>query len=203
MAPENQQPTAGDEQKKDSWEWKEIAKLAVVSFLIVVPFRLYIAQPFIVEGASMYPTFKNGHYLIVDELTYHFKSPARGSVLVFKYPKDPSKSFIKRVIGLPGETVSIKDGKVTVTSDAHPEGLALDEPYIELAKADNLSYTLAEGEYFVMGDNRAQSADSRLWGPVPEEDIIGRPLIRIVPFSVLPGNHPNYAPNAPPVENNP
>jgi signal peptidase I len=191
-----------DSVKENSWDWKELAKLALISFLVVVPFRLYIAQPFIVEGASMYPTFKNGHYLIVDELTYHFKSPARGSVLVFKYPKDPSKSFIKRVIGLPGETVTIKNGVVTVTSNEHPQGLTLDEPYIELARPDNLSYTLAEGEYFVMGDNRAQSADSRLWGPVPEEDIIGRPIIRVLPFSLLPGNHADYGEDSGPVQNN-
>lgn len=181
-APKNDAPN------ENSWDWKELAKLAVISLIIVIPFRLYVAQPFVVEGASMYPTFKNGHYLIVDEVTYHFKNPARGSVLVFKYPKDPSKSFIKRVIGLPGETVTIKNGTVTITSNEYPKGLTLDEPYIELSKADNLSYTLAEGEYFVMGDNRAQSADSRLWGPVPEEDIIGRPLIRVVPFGFFPGD---------------
>lgn len=176
-------------QKKESWDWKEIVKLALISLLIVVPFRLYIAQPFVVEGASMYPTFKNGNYLIVDEVTYHFKAPVRGSVLVFKYPKDPSKSFIKRVIGLPGEIITIKEGKVTIVNNENPKGITLDEPYIQLTKDDNLSFTLAEGEYFVMGDNRAQSADSRLWGPVPEDDIIGRPLFRVVPFGFFPGEH--------------
>jgi signal peptidase I len=178
--------------KSDSWNWKEILKLAVISLAIVVPFRLYVAQPFVVEGASMYPTFKNGNYLIVDELTYHFKTPARGSVLVFKYPKDTSKSFIKRVIGLPGEIVSLKNGQVTITSSEYPQGLVLDEPYIEMPKSDDLTYTLGEDEYFVMGDNRLQSADSRLWGPVPAKDIIGRPILRVVPFSLLPGNHSAY-----------
>jgi signal peptidase I len=198
MEQESKAPTT----RTDSWDWKELVKLAALAFLIVIPFRLYIAQPFVVEGASMYPTFKNGNYLIVDELSYHFKAPARGSVLVFKYPKDTSKSFIKRVIGLPGEIVSIKDGKVTITSSAHPEGLTLEEPYIELPKSDNLSYTLGESEYFVMGDNRAQSADSRLWGPVPAADIIGRPLIRVVPFGLLPGNHTSYDASSGPVKNN-
>ena len=183
-------PPPTPEVKKDSWNWRELVKLAIIAIIIVVPFRLYIAQPFIVEGASMYPTFKNGHYLIVDEVTYRFKSPERGSVLVFKYPKDTTKSFIKRVIGLPGEIVSIKDGKVTIISSEHPQGLTLEEPYIELPKSDNLTYTLGAGEYFVMGDNRAQSADSRIWGPVPSEDIIGRPIIRVMPFGFLPGNHP-------------
>src|SRR3989344_4312516 len=87
--------------------WSELAKLVIISLVIVIPFRLYIAKPFIVNGASMDPTFETGDYLIVDELTYQFRTPERGSVLIFKYPKDPSKSFIKRVIGLPGETVRI------------------------------------------------------------------------------------------------
>ncbi len=188
-----------DEHSKDqvkaanSWDWKELVRLVLISLVIVIPFRLYIAQPFVVEGASMYPTFDNGNYLIVDELSYHLEHPARGSVLVFRYPKDESKSFIKRVIGLPGELVSVKAGKVTITSNEHPEGLVLDEPYIKLTKeGDNLSYKLGSGEYFVMGDNRAQSADSRLWGPVPEKDIIGRPIVRAWPFGIFPGAHLSY-----------
>ncbi len=180
---------------KSFWDWKELLKLAVLSIVIVVPFRLWIAQPFVVEGASMYPTFKDGDYLIVDELSYRFETPERGSVLVFKYPKDPSKSFIKRIIGLPGEIVSIKEGRVTITSSQYPEGLVLDEPYVEWTKADTLSYTLGQGEYFVMGDNRAQSADSRLWGPVPTSDIVGRPFLRALPFGFFPGNHPTYQSN--------
>jgi signal peptidase I len=174
---------------KSFWDAKELLKLAAIAFLIVVPFRVFIAQPFIVDGASMYPTFKNGNYLIVDELTYRFKAPERGSVLIFRYPKDPSKTFIKRVIGLPGEIVSIKGGVVTVTSSRYPKGLTLDESFITMPKSDNLSYTLGQDEYFVMGDNRAQSADSRLWGPVPKGDIIGRPVLRVVPFSILPGDY--------------
>ena len=95
---------------------KELVKLILLSLLIVVPFRLYIAQPFIVDGPSMYPTFKDHAYLIIDELTYQFHPPERGSVLVFKYPKDPSKYFIKRIIGLPNETVKIEDGQVTIVN---------------------------------------------------------------------------------------
>ena len=167
--------------------WKELAKLVILSLIIVVPFRLYIAQPFIVDGASMDPTFEDGQYLIVDELSYHFREPVRGEVLIFKYPKDPSKYFIKRIIGLPNETVSIKEGVVSVTSTGNPDGLTLDEPYVQLTKSDTLNYTLGESEYFVMGDNRLQSADSRLWGPVPENNIIGRPFLRFIPPSLLPG----------------
>src|SRR3989344_8044498 len=90
-----------EQDKSSSNFWRELIKLVLLSLFIVVPFRLYIAQPFIVDGASMDPTFKTGEYLIVDELTYHFRGPERGSILIFKYPGDPRKSFIKRVIGLP------------------------------------------------------------------------------------------------------
>lgn len=175
-------------EKKSSSASREFLKLVLISILIVIPFRLYIAQPFIVDGASMDPTFKTGEYLIVDELTYHFSAPARGSVLIFKYPKDPSKYFIKRVIGLPGETVSIKQGVVTIINNEHPDGFLLDEPYVEFDRADNLTTTLGEGEYFVLGDNRSGSADSRVWGAVPEKNIIGRPIIRFLPPTLLPGN---------------
>lgn len=168
--------------------WKELGKLAFIALVVVIPFRLFIAQPFVVEGASMDPTFGDGQYLIVDELTYHFKGPERGSVLIFKYPKDPSKYFIKRVIGLPEETIKIVDGEVTVINSQNQEGFSLDEPYVELVKKDSGTYTLGEGEYFVMGDNRRGSADSRLWGAVPEENIIGRPIIRLWPFSIWPGH---------------
>jgi signal peptidase I len=171
---------------------RELIKLVFISLLVVVPFRLYIAQPFIVDGASMTPTFDTGDYLIVDELTYHFSTPERGSVLVFKYPKDPKKSFIKRVIGLPRETVSISNGKVTIINSEHPEGIVLNEPYVKLTKNDTLSYTLNEGEYFVMGDNRLGSADSRIWGPVPENNIIGRPILRVYPPTFLPGDGSDY-----------
>lgn len=173
--------------KEETSFWKEFVKLLVIAVLIVIPFRLFIAQPFIVEGASMDPTFENGQYLIVDEFTYHFNTPERGTVLVFKYPKDPKKYFIKRVIGLPGEEVRIKDGKVTIVNENNPEGILLDEPYIKFTREDSGTYNLGEEEYFVMGDNRAGSADSRLWGALPEKNIIGRPIFRLWPLSIWPG----------------
>ena len=169
--------------------WKELIKLVFLSLLIVVPFRFYVAQPFVVDGASMDPTFETGDYLIVDEISYRFKTPERGSVLIFKYPKDPRKSFIKRVIGLPGETVLISDGQVTIINAEHPNGFVLDEPYVELEKLDSSTHTLKADEYFVMGDNRASSADSRLWGPVPKDNIVGRPIIRFFPPALFPGDH--------------
>lgn len=176
-----------EEHPRSSNFWLEFGKLVFISLVVVIPFRLYVAQPFIVEGSSMDPTFENGEYLIVDELTYHWKNPERGSVLIFRYPRDPSKYFIKRVIGLPGETLEIEKGVVTIKNGANPLGLTLEEPYVKYPKSDNLSVTLKENEFFVMGDNRLGSADSRLWGPVPREDVIGRPIIRFVPPALFPG----------------
>ncbi|KND48837.1 MAG: signal peptidase I [Parcubacteria bacterium C7867-005] len=167
--------------------WFELGKLLLIAVFVVIPFRMFVAQPFIVDGASMDPTFYTGQYLIVDELSYKFTTPLRGSVMIFKYPKNPSKYFIKRVIGLPLETVSIKNGEVTITSPKDKEGFVLDEPYIQFEKSDNMSYTLGAGEYFVMGDNRLGSADSRIWGPVPEANIIGRPIVRFWPPTLWPG----------------
>jgi len=187
-------PKAPQDKNSKSF-WKELGKLLFLALIIVIPFRLYIAQPFIVDGASMDPTFRNGQYLIVDEVTYRFKTPERGSVLIFKYPEDPKKYFIKRVIGLPGEIISLKEGAVTIVNNDYPEGLTLYEPYVKFKKEDSLNYTLGEGEYFVMGDNRLGSSDSRVWGAVPEANIIGRPIIRFFPPALFPGeNTPEETP---------
>jgi signal peptidase I len=169
----------------------EIIRFSVIALLIVVPIRMFIAQPFIVSGASMAETFHTGEYLIVDQLTYHFENPSRGDVVIFRYPRDPSKYFIKRVIGTPGDTVVIEDSTVTIINEANPEGIVLDEPYIRSMRSNGrMEETLGEREYFVMGDNRDESSDSRMWGVLQEERIIGRAFLRLFPFStvgVLPG----------------
>lgn len=188
------------EEKKDFW--KETVKLLIIAIVVVIPFRLYVAQPFIVDGSSMDPTFATGQYLIVDELTYHFNTPERGSVIIFKYPKDTSKFFIKRVIGLPGETVVLKSGVVTIINSAHPSGFTLNEPYIKFTKNDNATYTLGADEYFVMGDNRFGSADSRYWGPMPTKDIIGRPILRVWPLSIWPGDKTSLSKSSENVQSN-
>jgi signal peptidase I len=169
----------------------ELLKFAALALLIVIPVRLFVAQPFIVSGESMVPTFQNGQYLIVDELTYHFESPARGEVIVFRYPKDPSQFFIKRIIGLPGETVHIADSGISVTK---PDGTTeqLDESYVvNLGNGGSRDYTVPSGDYFVMGDNRPESSDSRSWGFLPRGNIVGRAFLRLLPFSnfgIFPGS---------------
>src|SRR3990167_5681468 len=149
----------------------ELLKFALFAVIIVVPVRLFVAQPFIVSGASMDPTFDNGQYLIVDELTYRFDEPNRGDVIIFKFPKDPSQYFIKRVIGLPNETLRITSEAVTV-STADGSSLTLEEDYVvNEGNGGNVVVTLKDNEYFVMGDNRPESSDSRLWGVLPRENI--------------------------------
>lgn len=161
---------------------KDLFTLAFLIVIVVIPIRLFIVSPFVVDGESMHPTFENLDYLIVDELLYDFKTPARGDVIVFRYPGDPSIFYIKRIIGLPGETVSINHGVVTVTT-VNGENLTLAEPYIvdeDATYTKNIS--LDPGEYFVMGDNRPNSSDSRVWGPLPRKDIIGHVDLRLLPL---------------------
>lgn len=170
------------EEKQEHPFW-ELVRFALLAFLIILPIRAFIAQPFIVSGSSMYPTFKDGNYLIVDQISYRLEIPKRGEVIVFKYPKDTSKYFIKRIIGLPGETVTIKGSQVNIKNTAKPEGFDLTEPYVKNLATNDMTVTLGSNEYFVMGDNRSASSDSRSWGNVPKNLIIGRTFVRLLPFS--------------------
>lgn len=171
--------------------FREIFTFVVLAIVIVVPIRFFVAQPFVVEGESMHPTFESGDYLIVDQLSYRLGDPERGDVVVFRYPNDESVFYIKRIIGLPGETVHIEQGNTRITKVDGSE-LTLDEEYVVTEDATyTLSRSLGSGEYFVMGDNRPKSSDSRSWGALPERDIMGRAYIRLMPFSgfeVLPGD---------------
>ena len=179
--------------KKTGWQsFFELVRFAVIALAIVIPFRLFIAQPFIVSGSSMYPTFENSEYIILDELSYRLGEPERGDVVVFRYPNDTTKFFIKRIIGLPNETVNINDGVVTITNKANPDGFTLEEPYIEKQMASDKNFNLKENEYFVMGDNRAASSDSRVWGAVERKLLVGKAFLRLYPIDridVLPGNY--------------
>ncbi len=178
-------------QKKGAFIW-DLLKFCLISLAIVLPIRIFIAQPFIVSGKSMYPTFDNNQYLIVDELTYRLESPKRGDVIIFHFPGDTKEYFIKRIIGLPNETVQIDGGKVKVINKDNPKGLVLDEPYIAGNLQDSPEKKLGSTEYFVMGDNRGASYDSRAWGPLDEKYIVGRALIRLIPLgsaAIFPGEH--------------
>ena len=173
-----------NEPQKQNSLW-EFVRYAIIALLIVVPFRIFIAQPYVVSGLSMDPTFKDADYLIVDQISKRFEEPKRESIVIIKYPRDPSKFFIKRLIGFPGETVEIKEGLITIYNKENESGIKLDEPYIVYQKNENFSLTLKEDEYFVMGDNRAGSSDSRIWGPLPKKYIVGRPILRLLPLNKI------------------
>ena len=170
----------------------DLIKFAVIAIIIVVPIRMWVAQPFIVSGESMFPTFDNGQYLIVDEISYILGQAHRGDVVVFRYPGDTSRFFIKRIIGLPNEKVIINNGKVTIINKDHPEGFVLNEPYINEKLFTGDTYTTGNNDYFVMGDNRNRSSDSRTWGLLPKNLMVGRAYLRLLPFdkiSYLPGSY--------------
>jgi len=132
----------------------------------------------------MEPNFYDHEYLIIDEISYRFREPVRGEILVFKYPRDPSQFFIKRLIGLPGETVEISNGNVIVYNEEHPNGMVLDEVYLSDDQTGGKErVTLGADEYYVLGDNRDASLDSRSFGSVSEDEVIGRVWIRGLPIS--------------------
>lgn len=174
--------------KKDSlWD---IIKFVIIAIIIVIPIRMFIAQPFVVSGESMFSTFNDGEYLIVDEISYLLGDPNRGDVVIFRYPKDTKRFFIKRIIGMPNEEVKINNGKVTIINKENPEGFTLDEPYIEEEFNTTGSFKTGSGEYFVLGDNRNRSSDSRVWGNLPKKLMMGRAYLRLLPLkniSYLPG----------------
>lgn len=133
----------------------------------------------------MEPNFEDGEYLIIDQLSYRFREPRRGEVVVFRYPRQPSQFFIKRIIGLPGERVQISDGTVVIYNDRHQQGVVLDEStYLEptVRTGGQVDLQLGTEEYFVLGDNRPASSDSRSWGELGADSIVGRTWIRAYPF---------------------
>ncbi|MCF7820040.1 MAG: signal peptidase I [Candidatus Pacebacteria bacterium] len=174
----------------------ETLKIVVISLAIIIPIRYFLIQPFYVKGASMEPNFHDFEYLIIDEISYRFEEPKRGEVIVFRYPNNPQEYFIKRVIGLPGETVEIKGGRVYIINSENPKGFLLQEPYLsEESNTYSLredTLVLSEDEYYVLGDNRTASKDSRTFGAVNKSFIIGRvwlrgwPLDRMQVFNELP-----------------
>lgn len=162
----------------------ELAKVVLISLAIILPIRYYVVQPFYVNGQSMEPTFQNNEYLLIDELSYRFNAPERGDVVVFRYPRDTSKFFIKRLVGLPGETVTVSDGRVRITNAANPQGFILDEPYLEhQTTLGDSTFEVPQNQYFLLGDNRGQSLDSRVFGPVDQRYVVGRVWVRALPVS--------------------
>jgi signal peptidase I len=174
----------------------ELIQVMAISLAIILPVRYFLIQPFYVKGASMEPNFYDHEYLIIDELSYRFRTAERGEIVVFRYPNDPKQFFIKRVIGLPGETVEIAAGQVKIYNDTHPNGVVLNEMmYLDQDfTATTRTVTLKSNEYFIMGDNRIASLDSRYFGPIDSSAIVGRVWLRGWPLDRWKTfDHPNYS----------
>lgn len=136
----------------------------------------------------MLPNYEDREYLLAEKLSYHLGNPKRGDVVIFKYPKNPTVNYIKRVIGIPGDTVTIKNNKITITNDKNPSGVTISESYIPsnvqtlTSEKTELKVKVEDGNYFVLGDNREHSSDSREWGLLPKTNIIGRAWLTIRPL---------------------
>ena len=161
----------------------------IIGIIILVKLvQAFLIQPFIVDGASMLPTYHNEEFLLVDKLSYHLTQPERGDIMIFKLYENNNnpyegKHLIKRVIGLPGERVVVRNGVTTIYNKQTPDGFILNEPYVSYKdNQKDVDMTLDEHHYFVMGDNRAQSYDSRDWGALDEVNIKGQVLFKVYPF---------------------
>jgi signal peptidase I len=190
-------------------EYQEKGIKGAISFVFIFVFLLYfihefIVKPFLVDGPSMLPTFQTGDYLLVERIKSRFGEIKRDDILVFDIPENEytnqyeyhtcyikfeekcywqSKRYlIKRVIGLPGEKVSIINGSTTIFNKENPNGILLKNDYVLYPSSKDAEIILKENEYFVMGDNRANSSDSRFFGAVPKENIIGTAFVRIFPL---------------------
>jgi len=166
----------------------ETAKIVIISLVVIIGIRTYVMQPFFVSGSSMEPNFHDGDYLIVDELSYEIGEPKRGDVIIFRYPKNPSEYFIKRIIGLPGEKIEILDNSIKIYNNSNPDGFVVQEgTYIPQTTVTTGNYVmeLKNNEYYVLGDNRVASADSRWWGSLDRHFIVGKALLRAWPYNNL------------------
>ncbi len=185
-------PRPASKQSGGSFFW-ELVKVVLIAAMIIIPVRYFLVQPFQVKGASMEQNFSDGNYLVIDEISYRFQEIERGDVIVFRYPGNPREYYIKRVIGLPGETVKIQNGEVLICNSDHPDCFALDESeYLKPHERTpgNKAFEIDPGNYFVLGDNRNASSDSRSWGELPRDMIIGKVLLRVFPdFGLIPDTH--------------
>ena len=168
--------------------------IILVAIGISLSIRIFFLQSFSVNGESMQPAYQSEDRLLVDKFSYKISSPSRGDVVVIRYPQDPSKMHIKRVIGLPNETVLLEDGVIKIKKAKSDQAVALDEPYIPLGQRtdpliENVSeFILGADEYFVLGDNRTDSTDSRSYygndpKPLYRHFIVGKVFVRLWPLS--------------------
>jgi signal peptidase I len=186
---EPEQPSRSERIGHVLWEiGKTVGTIALVALII----RIFLVQPFFVQGESMEPNFHDGDYLLVNQLSYKLGAPSRGDVIIFKAPPEPDTDYIKRIIGLPGETVDLKDGHFFITNQRHSTPVEVVESYepagtLTMSSNQQTHWELGTDQYFVAGDNRGpgKSLDSRAWGPLPKQNIIGRAWFRAYPLAAL------------------
>ncbi len=167
----------------------ELIKIVILAGITIGLVRYFLFKPFYVKGQSMEPNYHEKDYLIIDELSYRFREPIRGEVVVFSAPNNDKDFYLKRIVGLPGERIKIEDNKVIIYNDDHPQGVVVEEFYLDEDTLGSTMQTLGSDQYFVMGDNRDSSYDSRRFGPIDKNSVVGRtflrgwPLTRISVFS--------------------
>ena len=158
--------------------WREVLEVVVIAVVLALVIRFFVVEPFYIPSESMLPTLEVNDRIIVSKVNYYFTSPERGEILVFKYPLDLSQNFVKRLIAVGGETVELKNSVLYINGEAVPEDyLPPDLRYSNFGPVE-----VPEGHFFMMGDNRNSSSDSRTWGYVDEELLIGRAMLIIWPF---------------------
>jgi signal peptidase I len=166
--PEPALPPRSEQSQPLSVFFREIVEVLLLTFLIFWLVNSLVGR-YRIDGNSMNPTLFNGEYLIINNFVYDLDEPQRGDIIVFKHPRN-ELNLIKRVIGLPGDVVEINGGRVQVN------GTTLDEPYIQDFPDNDNSWVVPEDQYFVMGDNRDNSSDSRAWGFLPKDHLLGKAL---------------------------
>ena len=167
------------EDQKHGMYFGEIIESVAIAVILAVVIRFFLFQPFYIPSGSMEPTLKPDDRIIVNKFTYRFSQPKRGDVMVFKYPRDPKRDFIKRVVGLPGENLEIKDSVVYINKKAVPQPFL--DPGLRFGSFGPVD--IPDGNYFMMGDNRNNSEDSRVWGTLPRENIVGKAMFIYWPLS--------------------
>lgn len=178
------------DQKNNQWSWKEFFSFAFLILIIVLPIRIFVAQPFVVSGASMEPVFHTGEYIIVDQLTYKiFHEPKRGDIVIFKVENPEThqvnKFLIKRIVGLPNEIIRINGHEISIKKPDEENFQVLEEDYINKPFQSFLEVEIKEDEFFVLGDNRSNSIDSRYFGSIEKSSIIGRAFLRLLPITEI------------------
>jgi signal peptidase I len=166
----------------------ELFKLVLIVIVLAAAIRYFLISPYQVDGSSMTPTLTDKDYLLVEKVNFIFRNPSRGDIVVFRYPLNTTINYVKRIIGVAGDKITIKDGNITVSNSQYPSGVVLQENYLSTSSKTSVmgdssekSWVVSEGEFFVLGDNREHSDDSRSWGIVPKENILGKVWLEVYP----------------------